>query len=68
MCTVKGDDVEKSGEFAVYYESASQLQTQDLNKKDYGVDKYLRGPRLERIYNKQALSIQGKERTSRLEH
>jgi hypothetical protein len=36
--TVKG--VEKSDEIAVFYESDSQLWKKELDKKDYGVDKY----------------------------
>jgi hypothetical protein len=35
--TVKG--VEKSGEFAVFHESDSQLWKQDLNEQHYRVDK-----------------------------
>ena len=35
--TVKG--VEKSGEFVVFHESASQLWKQDLNEQHYRVDK-----------------------------
>ena len=32
--------VEKSGEFAVLYDSDSQLWKQDLNEEHYGVHKY----------------------------
>jgi len=38
--TVKG--VGKSGEFAVFYESDSQLWKQDPKKEHLGVDKYWR--------------------------